>query len=111
MADDTIVVSIGNQRFIVTDAEDAFGPDLPSEYRALLIEGTANAIATLLLIQMAGGLLVPVGEPTEVLIDQRKRGLAALGVENVEHEIAIAIERLKQEGSDIHAARMSAFVY
>ncbi len=104
------IVSIGNQTFVIVDAATAFGADFPPEYRALLIQSTADDIATLMLIGGASGILVTTGTPTETRIAERKLGLEALGVSDVDAEVQAAVNRLKQLGTDALATRMMLFV-
>lgn len=108
MSEERTVISIANVRFEITDPQAV--ANMPDEYRQVLILSTADDIATVMMMEELNPIIVPVSERTGPMIDERKRGLKLLGVEDVEAEINAAIERLKAEDPSSLAKRALPFM-
>jgi len=105
-----VIVSVQNQMYEVTNAQAAFGEDFPADLREILIQGTADDIATLMMLEEMSPIIVSSGTSIQVRVADRKRGLTALGVSDVEAAVNQAIERLKAEDHSAWAKRALPFM-
>lgn len=96
MDDQRVVFSVQGREFIVVDAAVAFG-DMPADLKVELIQYTADDIVTLMFLGELSPIIISTGTSTEERIEERKRGLQALGVEDVEAEIQAAVARFQAQ--------------
>jgi len=109
--EEKIIVSMGNNKsFQVLDAKEAFGDGFTDEIRNFLIKGTSDDIATLILMQSIEPLIINSGQSASDLIEERKRGLQALGVEDIDNVIKESIEKLKEEPTERIASKAANFM-
>ena len=85
--------------------------DMPDGVRALFINETADAIAIILYLSRMGLIIIASKDPT-IMVEERKRGLFALGVkeEDVEKEIESAITRFNELSAEEQAAKAVQFM-
>lgn len=107
---DRAVVSVSGRKFIVVDAEVAFG-DMPEELKRSLIVTTADDIVNLMMLDNFYPIMSPPpGTDTNELIEERKRGLTALGAGDIESVIKEAIDRFKDLSMEEQAKRAVPFM-
>lgn len=105
------VISVDGHSIEVVNPNKAFeNPNFTDGMRRVTIEETADAVATLMTLDALNGIIVPTEGSTGEFIEEYKRGLSALGVKDVDKEIAEAIERAKAQGVDALAKRALRFM-
>ena len=106
-----IILSMGNNKcFQVLDPKEFYGDDFSPEIRNILIKATADDIATLTVMQSIEPLIIAQNQSANDLIEERKRGLEALQVEDIEEVIKQSIDELKENFSRDFADRASNFM-
>ena len=92
---DSIVICVGSLAFVIRNVIDAFY-NISAEQKEFLIKCTADNIATLMLLNEIMPNIVHTHFQTNLLIEERKNGLSALDVVDIDVEINEAIDRFKK---------------